>query len=157
MPVFFVEGSIADSDAQTITCTVNTVGVMGAGVAKWFKEQYPTLYVAYKRACRGYFFRTNRNFLWDHSPTRKVLCMPTKMHWKNPSKIEWIEAALNDIAKNYEKYGITELAMPPPGCGNGGLLWWEEVEPVVSRILGPLPLKTTVYLPYGWLDCEPVV
>jgi len=151
VPVSIVGGDLFSSKAQTLVCTVNTVGVMGAGVAKEFKARYPDMFQAYKRACRDYFFMKHRNFIYDDVSGVKILCMPTKQHWRFPSKVEWVRTALKDIAAKYEEYGITSMAMPPPGCGNGGLLWWEEVEPVVRKILDPLPIEITVYIPPYWV------
>lgn len=151
MVVRICGGDLFSSPAQTLVCTVNTIGVMGAGVAKVFKEKYPDMFQAYKRACRDGHFRKYRTFFYRVSDTRNVLCMMTKGHWKYPSKPEWVEASLHEIARRYQEYGITSLALPPPGCGNGGLLWWEEVEPLVSSILGPLPIPVDVYVPKNWL------
>jgi O-acetyl-ADP-ribose deacetylase (regulator of RNase III) len=151
MPVTVFGGSLFDSKAQTLVCTVNTVGVMGAGVAKVFKERWPEMFQAYKRACRDDYFRKHSTWLFKVSDDLQILCMVTKGHWRYPSKPEWVEASLQEMARRYEDYGITSLALPPPGCGNGGLLWWEEVWPLVERHLDPLPISVNVYIPEDWL------
>jgi O-acetyl-ADP-ribose deacetylase (regulator of RNase III) len=151
MPISLVAGDMFTSEAQTLVCTVNTVGAMGAGVAKTFKEKWPEMFEAYKRACRDDYFRRNSTWLYRVSDDLQILCMVTKGHWRYPSKPEWVETSLREIARRYQEYGITSIAMPPPGCGNGGLLWWEEVAPMVFRRLGVLPIPVDVYLPFDWL------
>jgi O-acetyl-ADP-ribose deacetylase (regulator of RNase III) len=144
--IVLTRGDILQSTAQTLTCPVNTEGVMGKGLAEQFKRRYPKMYEAYKKACRRFYFARHRNFVYSVSEERKVLCLPTKTLWRYPSKIEWIETALRDVAHNYELYGITELAMPPIGCGEGGLVW-DDVKRLIYQYLEPLPIKVYLFLP----------
>lgn len=139
-------GDILQSTAQTLVCPVNTEGAMGKGLAEQFKHRYPKMYEAYKKACRRLYFTRFRNYVYSVSEERKILCLPTKMHWRYPSKIEWIDAALRDVARLYELHGITELAIPAIGCGEGHLAW-EEVKPLIYKYLDPLPIKVYLYLP----------
>lgn len=138
--------NILTSDIQTLVCPVNTVGVMGAGLAKDFKETYPGLEEAYKRFCWAGMFARKGVFVYTVSPTRKVLCLPTKRHWKYNSRIEWIDHALGVVAQDYEKYGITHLAIPAVGCGKGKLEW-DDVYNVIKNHMNRIPLNVTVFLP----------
>lgn len=151
MPVTIYGGNMFDSNAQTLVCTVNTVGAMGAGVAKVFKEKWPDMFQAYKRACRDDYFRKRSTWLFKVSDDLQILCMVTKYHWRFPSKPEWVESSLREIAVRYKEYGITSMAMPPPGCGNGGLLWWEEVWPMMEEQLDDLPIPIGVWIPPDWM------
>ena len=143
--IVLTRGNILVSSAQTLVVPVNTEGVMGKGLAEQFKRGFPEVYPAYKRACRDRYFARHRNFLYPVKD-KIILCMPTKTLWRYPSKIEWIETAVKDIALNYEKYGITELAIPPVGCGEGNLPW-ESVKPLLYKYLDPLPITVQVYVP----------
>jgi O-acetyl-ADP-ribose deacetylase (regulator of RNase III) len=149
MPIIETTGNLLKSPAQTLVCTVNTVGVMGAGIAKAFKLAYPAMFLAYKKACYNYFFTHQKNFVYDVSEERKILCLPTKHHWMYPSKLEWVETALKDLARRYEDYGITEIAMPALGCKNGGLDW-EDVKPLIYQYMDPLPITVYLYPPDTW-------
>lgn len=134
------------SDIQTLVCPVNTVGVMGTGLAEQFRDEYPGLLNAYQRFCWAGGFAKKGIFVWDASATRKVLCLPTKRHWKYKSRIEWVDRALAVVASDYASYGITGLAIPPIGCGHGGLEW-EHVYNLIKNYMNRIPLNVTVYLP----------
>lgn len=151
MPLQLCSGDMFASQAQTLVCTVNTVGAMGAGVALAFKQKWPAMFEAYKRACRDRHFLRNATWLYKVSDDLQILCIVTKGHWRHPSKVEWVDSSLREMAERCQEYGVTSIAMPPPGCGNGGLLWWEEVSPLVFRRLGALPILVEVYIPTNWL------
>lgn len=140
-------GDILDSHAQTLVTTVNTAGVMGKGLAKAFKERYPGLYAGYKRACETNLFLKEGLYVHEVDGTRKIVCFPTKRHWRFPSKLEWIDEGLRKLAEGVEKYGITSLAIPALGCGEGKLDW-EAVYPLIREHLDPLEIPVAVYLPH---------
>ncbi|WP_107674862.1 macro domain-containing protein [Agrobacterium sp. LAD9] len=131
------------SPAQTLVNTVNCVGVMGKGIAKEFKARDPEMFAAYKRICDQKLLSPGKLWLW-HGSNYMTLNFPTKMHWKGPSKIEWIEAGLKKFVATYEEVGIKEISFPRLGCGNGGLDW-EEVRPLMERYLSPLSLDTYIH------------
>lgn len=137
---------ILESECQTLVCPVNTVGVMGNGLALQFKNTYPGLFDAYKQFCNQGLFKTKGIFVYTVSPTKKILCLPTKRHWKYNSRIEWIDLALGIVAEEYADYGITSLAVPPIGCGQGNLDW-EEVYNLIKNHFNRIPLNVTIYLP----------
>jgi O-acetyl-ADP-ribose deacetylase (regulator of RNase III) len=135
--------SLLESSAQTLVNTVNCVGVMGKGLAHAFKEREPQMFAAYKRICEQHLLEPGKLWLWRGSPNW-VLNFPTKLHWRNPSQIEWIEAGLEKFVSAYEEQGITEISFPKLGCGNGNLEW-DDVRPLMEVYLGGLPIKVYIH------------
>lgn len=135
--------SLLESNAQTLVNTVNCVGVMGKGLAQAFKDREPAMFAAYKRICDGRKLEPGKLWLWRGSESW-VLNFPTKMHWRNPSKLEWIEAGLAKFAAAYEEQGISEISFPKLGCGNGNLDW-ADVQPVMEHYLARLPIKIYIH------------
>lgn len=131
------------SPAQTLVNTINTVGVMGKGIALEFKRRYPSMFERYRGFCNDGSLTIGKLYLYK-SPNKWVLNFPTKKHWRGPSKIEWIETGLQHFAETYESRGITSIAFPQLGCGNGGLPW-EQVRPLMQRYLEPLPLPVYIH------------
>lgn len=140
----YVEGDIFSSPAQVIVNTVNTVGVMGKGIAKEFKIRYPQMFQIYKQACDSKKLTIGKLMLW-YGEDRWILNFPTKENWRGKSKIEYIEKGLQEFCKCYADYNIVSIAFPKLGCGNGGLEW-EEVKQVMETYLSPLPLDIYIYL-----------
>ncbi len=135
--------SLLESTAQTLVNTVNCVGVMGKGIAKDFKEREPQMFAAYKRICDEKLLVPGKLWLWKGTNSW-VLNFPTKNHWRNPSKLEWIEAGLEKFENTYESLGINEISFPRLGCGNGGLDW-EDVRPLMEQHLKSLPIKIFIH------------
>ena len=123
--------SILDSTTQTVVNTVNCVGVMGKGIALSYKEREPEMFKAYKDICERKLLQPGKLWLWKSS-TPWILNFPTKVHWRRPSKLEWIEAGLAKFVAAYEAQGIREISFPRLGCGNGGLDW-ADVKPLMER------------------------
>lgn len=142
--ITFVDGNLFRSPAQTLVNTVNTVGVMGKGVAKEFKEAFPAMYAEYRRLCERGRFRVGTLWLYK-SPHKWVLNFPTKEDWRRPSRPEYVEQGLRKFVETYEQQGITSVAFPALGCGNGGLDWPEVVKPLMERYLGSLPIDVMIY------------
>lgn len=139
----YVAGSLFDSSAQTIVNPVNTVGVMGAGIALEFKRRYPAMFRAYKRFCDRGELTTGKLFL-HRTPDKWILNFPTKQHWRNPSRIEWVEEGLDKFVRTYTVQGITSIAFPRLGCGHGGLEW-AVVQPLMHRCLSGLAIPVFVH------------
>lgn len=142
--IHYVSGNIFDSPTQTLVNPVNTVGVMGKGLALEFRRRYPNMFDEYKKQCRDGWLYVGDLMLWrakDHF----VLNFPTKKHWKEPSSLIYIEAGLLSFANKYESYGISSIAFPKLGCGNGGLDW-KAVKPVMERYLQELPIDAYIYV-----------
>ena len=125
--ISFTRGDLLSSKAYALVNTVNTVGVMGKGIALHFKEQFPHNFAVYAEACRRKEVVPGRMLVvQDSNPTlgdRLIINFPTKIHWRNPSRYEYIESGLKDLVRVIEEYHIPSIAIPPLGCGNGGLDW----------------------------------
>ena len=143
--ITYVVCDLFASPAQTLVNTVNTVGVMGKGIAKDFKTIYPEMFARYQELCeRGQF---NIGQLWPYRTSNKlVLNFPTKQHWRRPAHVEYIEAGLRTFAANYHIYGVTSISFPLLGCGNGELDWESQVRPLMERYLGKLPIDVYIHL-----------
>jgi len=121
-------GNLLDADVEALVNTVNTVGVMGKGVALMFKEAFPENFKAYEAACKRKEVRVGRMFVTERGQfigPKFIINFPTKQHWRNPAKIEWIEAGLEDLKRVIIENDIHSIAIPPLGSGNGGLIWSE--------------------------------
>lgn len=114
------EGDIFDSECQTLVNTINCVGAMGKGIALAFKERFPAMYQKYREHCDNRLFHIGVLWLYK-TPGIWVLNFPTKKHWKNPSKYEYLERGLEKFLLTYKDKGITSIAFPLLGTHNGGL------------------------------------
>jgi O-acetyl-ADP-ribose deacetylase (regulator of RNase III) len=141
----YVSGNLFEAPVQTLVNTVNTVGVMGKGIALTFKEIFPEMFREYRALCEQGQLRVGSLHLW-RGPGRYVLNFPTKEHWRNPSKVEYLEAGLKAFVKMYESAGIYSIAFPPLGCGNGELDFGV-VRPLMEHYLAPLPITVLLYAP----------
>ena len=143
----YVRGDIFNSPAQVLVNTVNTVGVMGKGIALSFKKKYPEMFTIYRKACDKHQLVIGKLMLW-YGPDHWILNFPTKEHWRNPSKMEYIEKGLMAFQRKYADYNITSIAFPKLGCGNGELDW-EQVKPLMEKYLKELPIHIYIYLSPG--------
>lgn len=144
--ITYVKMNIFESPAQVIVNTVNTVGVMGKGIAKQFKEFYPEMFKEYQRFCELKLLEVGK--LWIYKTENKwILNFPTKKHWRNPSKIDYIEEDLQKFVANYKEKGIRSISFPPLGCGNGGLNWEKEVKPLMEKYLKNLDIDIFIHVP----------
>ncbi len=116
---------------------------MGKGLASAFKKRYPDMFKTYRELCQEKRLDIGRLWLWKASD-QWVLNFPTKKHWRNPSKLSYIEAGLKKFVGQYEQRGIREIAFPRLGCGNGGLDW-DDVRPLMERYLSPLPIPVYIH------------
>jgi O-acetyl-ADP-ribose deacetylase (regulator of RNase III) len=149
--ITFTEGNLLDAKAEALVNTVNTVGVMGKGIALMFKEAFPENLRAYIAACKkgelkvGKVFVTERQN-WVGGP-KWIINFPTKQHWRNPSRIEWIEEGLKDLKRFIVGNNVRSVALPPLGSGNGGLDW-QDVRALIEATLGDLKdVNVIVYEP----------
>jgi O-acetyl-ADP-ribose deacetylase (regulator of RNase III)/uncharacterized protein YwgA len=141
-------GDLFASRAQTLVNTVNCVGVMGKGVALEFKKRWPAMFEDYQRRCARKQVRLGEPYLYSDDSGVSIVNFPTKDHWRSLSRIADIERGLDYLVAHIREWGVTSLAMPPLGCGNGGLEW-SEVGPLIYRKLFSLPIDVEVYAPYG--------
>jgi O-acetyl-ADP-ribose deacetylase (regulator of RNase III)/uncharacterized protein YwgA len=141
-------GDLFESRAQTLVNTVNCVGIMGKGIAELFKKRFPSMFEDYKCRADRRRVRLGEPYLYRDSSARQIINFPTKDHWRSPSRLSDIERGLDYLADNVQEWGVTSLALPPLGCGNGGLEW-SEVGPLIWRKLHGLPIDIEVYAPFG--------
>ena len=142
-------GNLLDADVEALVNTVNTVGVMGKGVALMFKEAFPENFKAYEAACKRKELRVGRMFVTERHQfigPKFIINFPTKQHWRNPAKLEWVEAGLEDLKRVIVENGIRSIAIPPLGSGNGGLNW-SDVRKKIEAALAALPIRVVVYEP----------
>ena len=146
----FLQGNLLDAPTQALVNTVNTVGVMGKGIALMFKEAFPSNFHAYEEAVKRKQIQVGKMFVTEsHSfdGPRWLINFPTKKHWRHPSKLEWVQEGLKDLRNVIEEKSIQSIALPPLGCGNGGLDW-AMVRPEIERSLGDLSnVEVWVYEP----------
>ncbi len=146
----YVNGNIFDSQAEAIVNTVNTVGVMGKGIALQFKRIFPHNYKTYKEACAngdiaiGKLLLTKESSL--HTGEKIIINFPTKKHWRNPSQYSYIEKGLEDLIRIIEENQINSIAIPPLGAGNGGLDW-EKVKEIIEDKLKQVDIDIYIYEP----------
>lgn len=146
----FTTGNLLEARAQALVNTVNTVGVMGKGIALMFKERFDDNYRQYAAACKTGQVHTGVMFITQPSELdgpRWIVNFPTKQHWRSPSRLEWVIEGLQNLRKFLINNQVTSIAIPPLGAGNGGLDW-EVVKPEIERALGDLSdIEITVFEP----------
>jgi len=131
MSIYFEKGNLFETNAEAIVNTVNCVGVMGKGVALEFKNRWPDNFKAYKKLCQSKQLRPGKVFIFDTGDLfddpkkiqRYLINFPTKDHWRSKSKMSYIEEGLDDLLVKLGNLNIKSVALPPLGCGNGGLNW----------------------------------
>lgn len=147
-----VSGNLLEADAEALVNTVNTVGIMGKGIALQFRQAHPENYEAYRKACERGEVEPGRMLVFHTGQLgnpRHIINFPTKRHWKGKSKLADIEAGLAALVKLVRDERIRSIALPPLGCGNGGLDW-DDVRPRIIKAFAALPeTKVLVYAPAG--------
>lgn len=149
-----VHGNLLRAEAEALVNTVNTVGVMGKGIALQFQRAFPANYKAYKAACARGEVRLGHIFVWDQGALagdgpRYIVNFPTKQHWRSKSRLSDIEAGLEDLVRVVGRLGIASIAVPPLGCGHGGLRW-DQVRRRIMEAFAALPdVVVLVYPPEG--------
>jgi len=146
----FVQGNLLDAEVDAIVNTVNTVGVMGKGIALMFKERFPENFKIYASACKRGEVETGKMFVTastELNGPRWIINFPTKRHWRNKTEMEWVKQGLIDLRRVIKENDIHSIAVPPLGCGNGGLDW-NEVRVLIEHMLGDLKeIEVFVYEP----------
>ena len=144
--VRILRGDLFQSNAQTLVNTVNCVGVMGKGIALGFKERFPAMYQEYARLCEADKVKLGEPYLYKQSAGPWILNFPTKDHWRSLAKVDDIAKGLVHLTLNYRSWGITSLAVPPLGTGQGQLEW-AVVGPLLYRHLNQLDIPVELYAP----------
>ena len=149
MQITYKTGTLFTETVDALVNTVNTVGVMGKGVALQFKERYPENYRLYKLACDRGEVKTGQMFITEtglFTPCY-IINFPTKEHWKGFSKLSYIEHGLDSLIEVIQRLQIRSVAMPPLGSGNGGLQW-SVVKPLILEKIAVLPkVEFIIYEP----------
>ncbi|HEX9889343.1 MAG TPA: macro domain-containing protein [Nitriliruptorales bacterium] len=143
------EGNLLEADVDVLVNTVNTVGVMGKGIALQFKQAFPDNFKAYRSACQRNEVRLGKMFVvaTGRLSPKWIVNFPTKGHWRARSKLSDVEAGLADLRRVLVELGAGSVAVPPLGCGNGGLSW-SDVQPRIEHALGDLThLEVHLYAP----------
>src|SRR5712691_4926639 len=141
MTIEHTTGDLLEQRVDAIVNTVNTVGVMGKGIALQFRRKWPANAKAYEAACKRNEVVPGEMFVFDNGglvEPKVIINFPTKRHWRQPSRMSDIDAGLVDLIAQVKRLGIRSIAIPPLGCGNGGLDW-NEVRPRIEASFKELP------------------
>ena len=146
-----MKGNLLESQAEALVNTVNTEGIMGKGVALQFRRAFPEMYRAYKQACQAGRVHPGSMFVFKISSSSNpqyIINFPTKRNWRSKSRMEDIETGLSALVADVRKLGIRSVAVPPLGCGLGGLSW-NDVRRRMQLAFQELP-------EVNWLVYEPI-
>jgi len=152
--VDIVKGNLLEADADALVNTVNTVGVMGKGIALQFKQAFPDNFRAYEKAVVAGEVVPGRMFVFNTGRLRPryIINFPTKRHWRGRSRIEDIRSGLEDLVRVVRNLGTQTLAVPPLGCGNGGLDW-RDIRPLIESAMAEVPdVHVLLFEPSGAPD-----
>jgi len=146
--ISYIIGDLLEADVEAVVNTVNTVGVMGKGIALQFKDKYPNNLNAYLAACKSGEMIIGKMLVFKESEAyggKIIINFPTKKDWKHKSKYEYIEKGLKDLVKVINEYNIKSIAIPPLGCGNGGLEW-DKIKSLMEKYLGTITSCTDIFV-----------
>lgn len=150
--VEITRGSLLTADAEALVNTVNCVGYMGKGIVLQFKKAFPENFAEYQKACRAGLVQPGKMLVFENSSMlspRYIINFPTKRHWRGKSRYADIEAGLRALVSEVKKLGIRSIAVPPLGCGLGGLDW-KRVRPMIEAAFAGAPdIRVTLFEPAG--------
>ncbi|HNX71940.1 macro domain-containing protein [Rivihabitans pingtungensis] len=147
--ITFTQGNLLEARVEALVNTVNTVGVMGKGIALMFKERFAENFRRYAAACKAREVQTGKMFVTpvhELDGPRWIVNFPTKQHWRSPSRLEWVQEGLQDLRRFLLEQHIQSVAIPPLGAGNGGLEW-AKVREQITQTLGDLDIEILVFEP----------
>jgi len=142
--ITFCDGDLFASGAAALVNPVNCVGVMGAGLAKQFKQRFPAMFADYQVQCAARFYQPGDCRIWRRPEQPLIVNIATKDHWREPSQIAWVDRGLRSLAAMLEPNGIRSIAVPPLGCGLGGLPW-SEIRNLITEHLSGSETEVLVY------------
>lgn len=155
----YKSGNLLESDAEALVNTVNCVGVMGKGIALQFKQAFPENFKIYEKACKNNEVVPGEMFVYSINSMfnpQFIINFPTKRHWKGKSRLEDIQSGLVGLIKTIRQYNIKSVALPPLGCGNGGLNW-DIVRPMIEEAVMQIPdVQFNIYAPLGSPDSDKI-
>ncbi len=146
-------GDILKSKTQTLVNTVNCVGIMGKGIALEFKNRFPDMFKDYVKRCDRHEVHLGEPYVYKTLFGPQVVNFPTKDHWKSLSRISDVRRGVDYLLKHYKQWGITSIAIPPLGCGNGQLEW-KVVGPLIYQAAKEMDVSVEIYAPYGTNSAE---
>ena len=148
--ITFTQGNLLEAKVEALVNTVNTVGVMGKGIALMFKERFTDNFQRYAAACKAKQVHTGQMFVTEVRELdgpRWIVNFPTKQHWRAPSQMAWVVEGLQDLRRFLVENKVKSIAIPPLGAGNGGLDW-SLVREQIELALADLPgVEITVFEP----------
>jgi O-acetyl-ADP-ribose deacetylase (regulator of RNase III) len=155
--ITLTRGNLLEDKVEAIVNTVNCVGVMGKGIALQFKQAFPENFKVYARACKKNEVRQGKMFIFSTDSfvnPKYIFNFPTKNHWRGKSKIKDVETGLADLAEEIRRLKIKSIAIPPLGCGYGGLKW-ADVRHLIENTFKDLPeVEVHLYEPKGAPEAE---
>lgn len=146
----YTQGNLLEADAEALVNTVNTVGVMGKGIALMFKERFANNMNEYAKACKAKRVHTGKMFITETGELmgpRWIINFPTKQHWRSSSKLEWISDGLKDLKAFIIKNQVHSIAIPPLGAGNGGLDWSVVREQIEKNLADLIDVEIIIFEP----------
>lgn len=150
--IHITSGNLLEAPVEALVNTVNCVGYMGKGIALQFKQAFPANFRAYESAAKAGSVMPGRMFVHDHGmliQPRYIINFPTKRHWRGKSRMEDVEAGLTALIDEVRQRGIRSIAVPPLGCGLGGLDW-DDVRPRIEAAFAAVPdVDVHLYAPTG--------
>ncbi len=152
MTVRLKSGDLLKEKSDAIVNTVNSVGVMGKGIALQFKQRWPRNFKEYEAAAKRDEIETGKMFITDLGEWEKpryIINFPTKVHWRGNSKLEYIQDGLRDLVKQVKRLSIKSISLPPLGCGNGGLEWNDVKELILSAFKDHPEIDVYLFEPKG--------
>jgi O-acetyl-ADP-ribose deacetylase (regulator of RNase III) len=151
------KGNLLKADAEALVNTVNCVGHMGKGIALQFKKAFPDNFKSYERVCKANEMRPGKMFIYDTGNIwnpRYIINFPTKRHWRGKSRLEDIKSGLKALVEDVRKLNISSIAVPPLGCGLGGL-HWDTVRSLIEDAFSSLPdVQVLLFEPVGTPDAR---
>ena len=150
-------GNLLKADAEALVNTVNCVGYMGKGIALQFKQAFPSNFAVYEHACKLHEVQPGRMLVYERDSyinPKYIINFPTKRHWRGKSKLEDMEKGLDSLVYEVKRLGIKTIAIPPLGCGNGGLEWGV-VRPMIEKAFEAVSeVDVSLYPPEGAPDSK---
>jgi O-acetyl-ADP-ribose deacetylase (regulator of RNase III) len=143
--VEITSGDLFASGCRVLVNPVNCVGVMGAGLAREFRQRYPLMFAEYQNWCTTGALAPGQPMMWSGQLV-DIICFPTKRHWRQPSQISDIVSGLVTLRQLIVEQQLPSLALPALGCGLGGLAW-PVVEQLCQQYLGGLDIPIKLYAP----------
>jgi len=153
------KGNILEADAEALVNTVNCVGFMGKGIALQFKQAFPANFKAYQAACHAGQVVPGRMLIFDNGRLinpRYIINFPTKRHWRGKSRLADVRSGLKALIADIRRLGVHSIAVPPLGCGLGGLDW-KKVRPIIEQAFSEAPdVHVLLFEPVGTPDAKAI-